>query len=369
MIILKNCNAFVGDSKKAFQEKHIYIDKNEFSKIDSEFKSNGQEQIIDLKGLFVTPGIIEPHCQIGLLEHGVGWAGSDENEDQEPIQDHCHVIDGINMHDHSFNDFRKSGITSVGIFPGNNCIVGGYGSALKCKGKIVDEAIIRSDIGLKVALGGTVKAHFAEKKKAPLTRMGIMAILNQFIIDSKHNSTNDKVISGELPLYVNCERLDDIYSAIRFGEKNNLEIRLIGLADFEDAKKVLLNKNIHYALGPIMHYATQKETRNRDKYRCIESPFMEIGSLTTSHPSINGRYVALQASIMRQNGLEETAVLKSLTINPAEFLGIEDKVGSIEVGKDADLVIWDKHPLELTSKVLATMIDGEFVYKGGDLSW
>lgn len=369
MIILKNCNAFVGDSKNAFQEKHIYIENNEFLKIDNDFKSNEQDHVIDLKGLYVTPGIIEPHCHIGLLEHGVGWAGSDENEDQEPIQDRCHVIDGINMHDHSFNDFRKSGITSVGIFPGNNSIVGGYGSALKCKGKIVDEAIIKADIGLKVALGGTVKAHFAEKKKAPLTRMGIMAILNQFIIDSKEDSLNERLTSGELPLYVNCERLDDIYSAIRFGEKNNLEIRLIGLSDFEDAKEMLIKKNIHYALGPIMHYATQKETQNRDKYRRIENSSVKNGSLTTGHPSINGRYATLQGSIMMQNGLDETTVLRALTINPAEFLGVEDKVGSIEAGKDADLVIWDGHPLELTSKVLATMIDGEFVYKGGNLSW
>lgn len=365
MIVFKNCNAFVG--KNIFEKKHIYIEKSKFVKIEDEFKSIDQDEVIDLKGLYVTPGIVEPHCQIGLLEHGVGWAGSDENEDQEPLQDQCYAIDGINMHDRSFEDFRKSGITTVGIFPGNNSVVGGYGTAIKCKGKIVDEAIIKSDVGLKVALGGTVKAHFKEKNKAPLTRMGIMSILNQFILDSKMNATNEKVTSGELPLIINCERLDDIHSAIRFGEKHNLKIRLVGLADYEDAKDLLIEKNIKYALGPIMGYATQKETCNRDRYRRIETFSMMHGSLTTSHPSINGRYAILQGSIMNQNGLEMPSVLKALSINAAEFLGIEDRVGSIEVGKDADLVIWDGHPLELTTKVLATMIDGEFVYKGGDL--
>ncbi len=367
MIVFKNCNVFVGKNKNIFEEKHIYIEKSKFVKIEDDFKSNDQDEVIDLKGLYVTPGIVEPHCQIGLLEHGVGWAGSDENEDQEPIQDQCHAIDGINMHDRSFDDFRKSGITTVGIFPGNNSVVGGYGTAIKCKGNIVDEAIIKSDVGLKVALGGTVKVHFGTKNKAPLTRMGIMSILNQFILDSKLNAKNEKVISGELPLIINCERLDDIHSAIRFGEKFNLKIRLVGLADYEDAKEILLEKNIRYALGPIMQYATQKETRNRDRYRRIETFSMMHGSLTTSHPSINGRYAILQGSIMNQNGLEIPSVLKALSINAAEFLGIEDRVGSIEVGKDADLVIWDGHPLELTTKVLATMIDGEFVYKGGDL--
>lgn len=367
MIILKNCKTFIGKKKITFENKHILIEEGKFKEVIDEIELCEADEIIDIKGLYVTPGIIEPHCHIGLLEHGVGWAGSDENEDQEPVQDKCHVIDGINMHDRSFEDFRKSGITTVGIFPGNNSVVGGYGAVIKCKGNIVDEAIIKSDVGLKISLGGTVKAHFAEKKKAPLTRMGIMSILNQFVLDSKMNDMNKKVINRELPIVINCERLDDIHSAIRFSEKNNLDIRLVGLADYEDIKDILLDKNIKYALGPIMGYATQKETRNRDKYRCINGDSMKYGSLTTSHPSINGRYATLQASIMYQNGLDVCSTLKSLSINPAEFLGVEDKVGSIEVGKDADLVIWDGHPLELNTKVLATMIDGEFVYKGGDI--
>lgn len=366
MIVLKNCNAFL-TSEGVFKKKDLVIEDGKFSTIDDPNDNKADNQHIDVKGLYVTPGLVEPHCHVGLLEHGVGWAGSDENEDNDPIQDACHVLDGINMRDQSFNDFRKSGITTVGVFPGNNSLVAGYGAALKCKGHIVDDALIQSDIGLKVSLGSGVKTHFKEKKKAPLTRMGMMALLNQFVIDSKAKQNNKSVVSGQIPVIINCERLDDIYSAIRFSEKHQLKVKLVGLADFEDAKDMLIEKKIPFALGPIMGYATLKETRNRDRYRKITSEAMVSGALTTSHPSVNGRYASLQGSIMYQNGLDIPSVLKSLTINSAQFLGLDERLGSIAIGKDADLVIWDGHPLELSSKVIATMIDGEFVYKDGEL--
>ncbi|MBI9010910.1 MAG: amidohydrolase family protein [Clostridiales bacterium] len=367
MIVFKNGHVFLGNRDTEFETKHICVEGDKILSVEDTFNIGSEDSVYDLSGCYVTPGLIEPHCHIGLLEHGVGWAGSDENEDHEPIQDNCHAVDGINMHDRSFEDFRKSGITTVGVFPGSNSVIGGYGAAIKCKGNVIDDAVIKSDVGLKVSLGGTVKEHFSMKKKAPLTRMGIMALLNQFILDSKVDQTHEYIINGELPLVIHCERLDDIHSAVRFGEKHNLKIRLVGLSDYEDAKDLLLEKNIKYALGPIMGYATQKETRNRDRYRHIEASAMINGSLTTSHPIINGRYATLQGSIMNQNGLETASVLNALSINAAEFLGVENRVGSIEVGKDADLVVWDGHPLELKTKVLLTIIDGEFVYKGGDL--
>ncbi|WP_240840655.1 amidohydrolase family protein [Acidaminobacter sp. JC074] len=365
MIVLKNCHAYVGD-KEGFIKIHIYVENESIIKVAEKLEVASEDQVIDVKGLYVTPGLIEPHCHIGLKEHGVGWAGSDENEDYEPIQDKCHVIDGINMLDKSFDDFRRSGITSVGVFPGGNCVIGGYGAAIKCKGKIVDEAIIQTDIGLKASLGGVVKAHFLNKKKMPLTRMGIMSLLNQFVMDAKAGHDHKGLIEGQVPFVVSCERLDDIHSAIRFAKKHDLKLKLVGLSDYDQVKELLNEEKIEYALGPIMDYASAKETIGRDRYRHITGNDMLTGSLTTCHPSINGRYASLQASIMVQNGLDVSSAINAMTLGPAAFLGIEAKVGSLEAGKDADLVIWDGHPLELNSKVLATMIDGEFVYKGGD---
>jgi imidazolonepropionase-like amidohydrolase len=203
------------------------------------------DKVINARGRNVTPGIIDAHSHAGLSEQGIGWEGNDVNESTDPVTPWCSARDGINMMDKSFDNFRKAGITSIGVFPGSGNIIGGTALALKCYGTIVDEAVIKDPVGMKAALGENPKAVYGGKKKFPSTRMGNAAVLRETLLKAKQylekvkqaeekNETpkRDKqceamlpVIRKEIPLLIHCHRLDDIATAIRIC--NEFDVRYV----------------------------------------------------------------------------------------------------------------------------------------------
>lgn len=358
---------------------------------DGKIKELGQdvdlsdcENIIDGKGRTITPGLIDAHTHLGLSESGVGVEGRDTNESIKPVTPSLSVLDGINMKDQAFENFRKSGITSVGVLPGSGNIIGGTGLALKCKGKIVDKSVIKNPIGMKVALGENPKTTYGGKKKSPATRMGNAAILRKALLrareylDKLENSKEDKlelkkdkdsiallpVIKREIPLIIHCHRHDDIVTAIRVCREFNVKYVLDHVTDGYLVKDIIKREKVHCGVGPTLNYPSKVENKNRDFRTPIifdreDIPFC----FTTDHPVIDGRNLILTASIATQWGMSDKNALRSITLSSAEHIGIEDRVGSLEIGKDGDLVIWSDNPLEFTSFVDMTIIDGEIVYE------
>jgi len=372
-MLLKNCNALVFDKssdKYSFKMKDILIKNGKVDKIDDVILKDDSETVIDMKGKYVTPGFVEPHCQVGLNEHGSGIMGKDVDESSEAVNLNCYALDAINMLEKGFEDFRASGITTAGIYPGNDNVIGGFGAVVKCYGSVVDKAVVRKNAGLKVSISNLSKIKQGVKNNAPITRMGIMALLKQTIFSSIHDGTDDmkEVVEGKLPIVVYCQRHDDIMTAIRFSKEYNLDFKLVGLADYQTVKTEILKEDKSFVVGPIMRYGDSEETRNRDVYTVLDKADMgSLGSLTTEHPVINGRYIGLQGGIAVQNGLDYYKALECLTINPARFLDIDDQVGSLEVGKDGDIVVWSGLPLEPLTKAEMTIINGDIVFDGGDL--
>lgn len=342
------------------------------------------KRIIDGKGRVVTPGLIDAHTHLGLSESGVGQEGRDTNEGTNPLTPLCSVRDGINMKDQAFESFRKAGITTVGVLPGSGNIIGGTGLALKCKGNIVDESVIKDPIGMKAALGENPKRHYGSKKKSPATRMGNAAILRGALLKAKEylenleNSTDDKseikkdnisigllpVIKGEIPLIIHCHRHDDIVTAIRICKEFNIKYILDHVTDGHLVKDIIKKENIHCGVGPTLNYGSKVENKDRDFRTPIifdreDIPFCFV----TDHPVIHGRNLILTASVATQWGMSDENALRAITLSSAEHIGIENRVGSLEAGKDGDLVIWSDNPLELTSFVDMTIIDGEIVYE------
>lgn len=370
-MLLKNCNALILDKtsgKYRFKIQDILIESGKVQKIADTIHSENKMTVKNIKGRYVTPGFVEPHCQVGLNEHGSGIMGKDVDETSQPVNLECYAIDGINMLEKGFEDFRASGITTVGIYPGNNNVIGGYGTVVKCFGSLVDNAVVKKNAGLKVSISNLPKMTHGSKDKAPMTRMGISALIKQTFFDNIHEGEKDikDVINGKLPVIIYCQRHDDIMTAIRLSKAYNLDFRLVGLADFHLTKHEIISENKSFVVGPIMRYGESHETKNRDTYTVLlESEMNTLGSLTTEHPLVNGRYIGLQGGIAVQNGLEYYKALECLTINPARFLGVEDQVGSLEVGKDGDLVVWSGLPLEPLTKVVMTVINGNIVFDGG----
>lgn len=345
------------------------------------------KEIIDGNNRTVTPGLIDPHTHLGLAESGVGKEGIDTNEGTNPLTPFLSVRDGINMKDLAFESFRSSGITTVGILPGSGNIIGGTGLALKCKGTIVDESILKDPIGMKAALGENPKEYYGSKKKSPSTRMGNASVLrgallkaSQYLedltssIEDKSELDNDKqsvsllpVIKREIPLIIHCHRHDDIVTAIRICKEFNVRCILDHVTDGHLVKELIKEGNIHCGVGPTINYGSKVENKDRDFKTPIifnreKIPFCFI----TDHPVIDGSNLILTASIATQWGMTDSDALRAITLSAAEHIGIEERVGSLEVGKDADLVIWSANPLEFTSFVDITIIDGIIVYERVD---
>lgn len=362
----------------------IVIKDGKIKELGEDLDLSGCENIIDGKGRTVTPGLIDAHTHLGLSESGVGIEGRDTNESIEAVTPSLSVIDGINMRDQAFQVFRQSGITSVGVLPGSSNIIGGTGLALKCKGDIVDKSVIKNPIGMKVALGENPKTTYRGKKKSPATRMGSAAVLREALLKAKEyldkleNPKEDKeklekdresiallpVIKREIPLIIHCHRHDDIVTAIRICKEFNVRYVLDHVTDGYLIKDLIKREEIDCGVGPTLNYPSKVENKNRDFRTAIVFDREDIPfCLTTDHPVIDGRNLILTASLATQWGMSDENALKSITLSSARHMGIEDRVGSLEPGKDGDLVMWSDNPLEFTSFVDMTIIDGEIVYE------
>ncbi len=362
----------------------IIIKDGKIFEIGKDIDVSDCDKIIDARGRTVTPGIVEAHSHVGLSESGNGWEGNDTNEGTDPLTPLCRARDGINMRDQAFDNFRKSGITCVGVVPGSGNIIGGTGLALKCKGEIVDEAVVKDPIGMKVALGENPKSNYGNKKKSPATRMANASILREALIKAKQYSEKqaqasdgnqtlerDKqseallpVIKKEIPLLIHCHRHDDIVTAIRICNESDIKYVLEHVTDGYLIKDLLKKQNTHCSVGPTLHYGSKVENRDRDFRTAIYFEREEIPfCFTTDHPVVDGRNLILTASIAIQWGMKEENALRAITLGSAEHIGIDDRVGSLEIGKDADLVIWSDTPLEFTSFADITIIDGTIVYE------
>nr|WP_300003577.1 amidohydrolase [Tissierella sp.] len=371
-------------SNGSFKAVSILLKDGKILDFGKDIDLSSCERIVEGRERIVTPGIIDAHTHLGLSESGVGREGIDTNEGTDPLTPFLSVRDGINMKDQAFESFRKAGTTTIGILPGSGNILGGTGLALKCKGTIVDDSVVKDPIGMKCALGENPKNNYGSKNKSPSTRMGNASVLRTALLKAKEhlqklesaeNSLSklesDKVsmalipvMKREIPLIIHCHRHDDISTAIRICKEFSVKYILDHVTDGYLIKDTIKRENIHCGVGPTLNYGSKVENKDRDFKTPIifnreEIPFCFI----TDHPVIDGRNLVLTASIATQWGMPDRHALRSITLSAAEHIGIDDRVGSIEIGKDADLVIWSGNPLELTSFVDITIIDGEIVYE------
>ena len=371
-------------SNGVIEHGQMLVENGKIKAIGRNLKIPAGATVIDATGRTVTPGIIEAHAHIGIGEQGIGWAGDDVNEATSPVTAWCRAIDGINMSDTAFADFRRAGITSVDVPPGSANIIGGTTVALKCKGTIVDDAIIKYPTGMKAAIGENPKNVYGGRHQAPSTRMGTAAILRETLLKAKHymekldnaKSEQDKpkpdkqseamlpVMRREIPLMIHCHRSDDIVTAVRISNEFGIRYTLEHVTDGYLLVDFLKQNNAYNAVGPTLQYGSKVENRDRDFRTAVALARAGVHfCFTTDHPVMAGQYLILTASMAVGWGMERDAALRAITLSSAEHVGIENRVGSLEVGKDADFVVWSGDPLEFTTFADMTVIDGEIVYE------
>lgn len=355
------------------------------------FPAEQEMTVLDTTGMYVLPGFVEAHCHVGLWEDAVGFEGEDGNEMTDPATPQLRAIDGVYHSDRAFTEARENGVTTVVTGPGSANVIGGQFAALKTYGRRIEEMLIREPVAMKVAFGENPKTIYNEKRQTPSTRMATAAILRENLmrareyrqmLDEYHQDkeNNDKpdydmkmeamvrVLNKEIPIKAHAHRTDDILTAIRIAKEFDINITIEHCTEGHMIKDILLEEGLSVVVGPMLTDRSKIELRNQ----CLKNPGILANSgiktaIMTDHPCVPIQYLSLCAAIAMREGMKEEDALKAITIHAASITGIADRVGSLEKGKDADIVIFDGHPLELKTKVVATIIDGKVVYHRDDI--
>lgn len=343
------------------------------------------EEVINATGKWVFPGFIDAHCHIGMWEEGIGFEGADGNEMTDPITPHLRAIDAINPRDEAFINALKGGVTTASSGPGSANVIGGTFSVIKLAGDRIDDMIIKEPLAMKCAFGENPKRVYADKKVTPSTRMGTAALLRDtlakaFEYDKKKRAGETDpakapsydmkmeamlpVVRGEMPLKAHAHRADDIFTSIRIAKEFGVKLTLEHCTEGHLIADHLAKEGYPAIVGPSFGNKSKFELNQKtfDTPAVLVQAGVKIAIMTDS-PVIPLEYLPMCAALAHKAGLDKEEAIKAITINAAEILEVDHRVGSIEVGKDADIVIWDRHPFDLQARVETTIVDGKIVYE------
>jgi len=385
MILIKN-GTVLTMAKETIENGCVLVDEGKIKYVGKEKNIDGDLEVIDANGGYIMPGMIDAHCHLGLWEDGVGFEGADGNEATDPITPHLRAIDGINPMDKTFKEAYENGITCVCTGPGSANVISGSFSVIKTFGKRIDKMIVKETAAIKVAFGENPKSTYHEKHEMPTTRMGIAALLRETLfkakeyLEAKENAEEDDdkpdfdmkyeslipVLKREIPLKVHAHRADDMFTAIRIAREFNIDLTLDHCTEGHLIVDELKEEGYPLIVGPSLSERSKVELRELtfETAGILNKAGMDI-AIMTDHGVIPIQYLPLCAALAAKHGMDEMEALKAITINPAKILKIDDKVGSLEVGKDADIVVLDKHPLDVMAKTQYVLIDGKVVFKRG----
>ncbi len=361
----------------------VVIRNGRIAAIGADLQIDDDLPVIDAAGRWVLPGFVESHGHVGVHEEGIGWAGDDTNEMTDPVGARFRALDAINPADEGFRDALSGGVTAVVVKPGSGNPIGGQTVAIKTWGRMVDEMVIKQPCSVKSALGENPKRVYGEKKQTPSTRLGVAAVIRDafraaqdyrqrrdeahaegqpFSRDSNLEILAD-VLDGKLPWCQHTHRADDIATALRLADEFGYRLVINHGTEGHLLADVLAQRQIPVIIGPLFTSRSKVEVNQRH----LRNPGLLAAAgvtiaITTDHPVVPINFLVYQAILSVKDGLDPDTALQALTINPARILGLEDRVGSLEVGKDGDLVIWSGDPLEIMSRAEQVIIEGRPVH-------
>lgn len=383
-MFIKNGKVYTMEGQ-VFESANILVENGKIVGIGPELVAPEGVEVFDATGKIVMPGFIDAHCHLGLWEYALGFEGSDGNEATNPITPAVRGLDGINPMDKSFERALTGGVTCVSAGPGSANVIGGQFAILKTMGNSVDQMVIEPTHAMKCAFGENPKRVYNGQSKSPSTRMAIAYELRNQLFKAKEYVEKLKlaeedptkkpafdmnmealapVVKGEIPLKAHCHRADDILTAIRIAKEFDVKLTLDHCTEGHLIPEILAEEGYPCIIGPTFGFATKVELKNKSFItpKVLSDAGVKVAIMTDS-PVIEQEYLPMCAALAHYNGVDELEALKMITINPAEILGIDDKVGSIKVGKDADLSVWDGHPFDLSSDNELTLVNGQVAYR------
>ncbi|AIO19704.1 Imidazolonepropionase [Candidatus Izimaplasma bacterium HR1] len=386
MLVIKNALLFTVTNENNVLGS-IVIENGKILEVGSkvDLKKYKKAEVIDAKGKIVTPGLVDPHCHIGVMEEGIQFEGNDTNEMSGPIYPELRGIDSINPKDMAFEYTYKAGVTSVNTGPGSANIIGGTFTAIKTYGETVDEMIIKEETCMKMALGENPKRVYGTSNKNPGTRMASAALMREWLFKAKdyhkkYNSFINKEKDAKEPPFdmklhslmrvydgmivkIHAHRADDIMTAIRISNEFDLNVTIDHATEAYMIPRQIKESNTKLIIGPTLGMASKYELVNKSfkSAKVLEDNNIDF-AIMTDHPIITLDTTLVQAALFIKEGLSEKTALEALTYTSAKLNGIENRVGSLEVGKDADIVIWDGPLFDIMTRTEVVIIDGKVAH-------
>ncbi|MDD4599564.1 Imidazolonepropionase [bioreactor metagenome] len=354
----------------------ILIDDGKIIAVGAGIKLPDDCKHIDVAGKVVTPGLIDAHTHLGVYAESLDWSGEDVNEISDPVTPALDVIDALNPADVGLAEAVGGGITTVMVAPGSANPIGGQCMIIKTRPRsCVEQMIVKRYAGLKVAFGENPRRAYGDKKKMPVTRMATAALIRETLqkgreylakVDSKDHKFDYameaivRVLRREMPIRAHAHRADDISTALRIATEFDLDIIIEHATEGHLIADVLAEHQARVVLGPLMITKAKLELKESSwRAPALLAEHGVLFALMSDHPVVPSKFLPVYAGIAARFGLPEEDALKAITINAAKILGLQDRIGSIEPGKDADLVVWSEHPLLLAAKPEWVLIDGQ----------
>lgn len=379
----------------------VLVEDGRIVAVGEEVEIPEDAEVYDATGKVAMPGLIDAHCHVGLFPDGIGWEYSDGNEMTDPITPHLRALDAVHPEDPAFKELVAAGVTTVLTGPGSGNLIGGQWVCLKTAPKpSVEQMVLREPAGMKMALGENPKRVYGEQKKAPSTRMGNAAALRAALVDAQNYLEKwrryeadladyqakveaededaeepkaperdlklealGKVLRREMKARVHAHRADDMLTAIRIAEEFDLDLTLEHATEGYKIADILAEKGIPVTAGPILFSRVKYELKNMTPKNpgLMAKAGVKVAIQTDEMSAV--KYLTINAALAMREGLPEEEALKAITMNPAEIIGVADRVGSLEAGKDADLVVFSGHPFDYRTVTELVLVDGQVAYK------
>ena len=384
----------------------VLVEDGRIVAVGEEVEIPEDAEVYDATGKVVMPGLIDAHCHVGLFPDGIGWEYSDGNEMTDPITPHLRALDAVHPEDPAFKELVAAGVTTVLTGPGSGNLIGGQWVCLKTAPQpSVEQMVLLEPAGMKMALGENPKRVYGEQKKAPSTRMGNAATLRAALVDAQNYLEKwrryeadladyqakveaededaeepkpperdlklealGKVLRREMKARVHAHRADDMLTAIRIAEEFDLDLTLEHATEGYKIADILADKGIPVTAGPILFSRVKYELKNMTPKNpgLMAKAGVKVAIQTDEMSAV--KYLTINAALAMREGMAEEEALKAITINPAEIIGVADRVGSLEAGKDADLVVFSGHPFDYRTVAELVLVDGQVAYRreGGE---
>ena len=381
-MIIRNGLIFLIEND-GFTKKDIELKDGKIERIGRNLSNDSGSEEFDAEGMYITPGLIDAHSHIGLFNESMRWEGEDGNEEFDPVTPDMNAVDGINPFDISFREALEGGVTTASTGPGSANVIGGSFATISLYGNIVDNMVIQSPASMKCAFGENPKGVYGQKGKAPVTRMGVAAILRETLVKAEnyiarkedaqykgeHFDIDPKmeamipVIEKDIPLKAHAHRADDICTAIRIAKEFNVKLTLEHCTEGHLIADYIAEEGLSAQVGPTFGSRTKVELTNKsfETAKILSERGVKV-SIITDHPVIPQQSLNMCAAMAVKAGMDEFEALKAITLNPAQTLGIDHLKGQLKEGLDADIVIWDLHPLDLQAATIRVYVKGEEVF-------